>query len=97
MTHFTTDEHGNQDFHHAGYYGRYVPPAAGTTLPDPCVTGTATTLANALPFPVQAYIASSQTTYPDFTGTSSFIGKGCICPEPEVEIMTFTGIRLPSG
>src|SRR6185436_11876919 len=28
---------------------------------------------------------------------SSFIGSGCICPEPEVEIITFTGMRLPSG
>ena len=59
-----------QDLHHAGYYGRYVPPAAGTTLPDPCITGDATALANALPFAVQAYIASSQTTKPDFSATS---------------------------
>ena len=58
-----------QDLHHAGYYGRYVPTTAGTSLPDPCITGDATALANALPFPVQAYIASGQTTYPDFSGT----------------------------
>lgn len=59
-----------QDLHHAGYYGRYVPTTAGTTLPDPCITGDAAALTTALPFPVQGYIATSQTTTPDLTGSS---------------------------
>lgn len=59
-----------QDLHHAGYYGRYVPTTAGTAVPDPCITGDAAALTTALPFAVQLYLASSQTTRPDLSSTT---------------------------
>lgn len=49
----------SKDIHHAGYYGEYASPGAGpSSLPNPCATDT-TSLATALPLPIQGYDALS--------------------------------------
>jgi len=59
-----------QDLHHAGYYGRYASYNATVTAPDPCITGDAAALQLSMSFPVQGYVASSQSSRPSL-GTST--------------------------
>jgi type IV pilus assembly protein PilW len=59
-----------QDMHHAGYYGRYAGYTAPASAPDPCITGDAAALTSAMGFPVQGYVAASQSARPSLGGTS---------------------------
>jgi len=59
-----------QDLHHAGYYGRYTGYTAPASAPDPCITGDAAALTSSLGFPVQGYVAASQSTRPSLAGTT---------------------------
>ncbi|HXC38809.1 MAG TPA: prepilin-type N-terminal cleavage/methylation domain-containing protein, partial [Burkholderiales bacterium] len=59
-----------QDLHHAGFYGRYAAYTAPASAPDPCITGDAAALASSMGFPVQGYVAASQSTRPSLAGTT---------------------------
>lgn len=60
------------DLRHAGFYGHFYdlgdPPGA---LPDPCETGSTANLKDALPMPIQGYIAADLTAErPDISATT---------------------------